>query len=114
MEKSDGSHMDIDADAGVPVRISAKDRRNNRMRLVAHDANDVDIRRVEVPHAFKLLHQEVQAMGVDMRLLVSADVKEGEDDALPRIHDRVRGLLMRGPASASDDYIIDVDEHGSE
>jgi hypothetical protein len=45
------------------------------------------------------MHQEVQALGVDMRMLVAADVAEGEDDALPRIHNRVLNLLQHTSCS---------------
>jgi DNA-directed RNA polymerase II subunit RPB2 len=102
MERSDGHYMDLDVDAGVPVRISSRVRGEEdgmRMRLLAHDEDDVDIRRVRVPYAFKLMHQEVHALGVDMRMLVAADVAEGEDDALPRIHNRVLNLLQHTSCS---------------
>lgn len=70
MERCDKSSMDVDADEGIPVRVAnQKDG-----TLIAHEDDNVDIRRVEVPHSFKVMQQELQAMSIDMRLLLDEEI----------------------------------------
>lgn len=80
MDRSDGHHMDVDADSGVPASFSKKEREKTEKtgfqkqqfirRVSTHDPFGVDVRRIKVPYAFKLMHQETNAMALDMRLVL--------------------------------------------
>jgi DNA-directed RNA polymerase II subunit RPB2 len=96
MERSDKHWLDVDADTGLPVKIS-----NEKTGYkVAFDEDNVDIRRLQVPYSFKVMQQELQALGVDMRLLLDEAVDEEDEarkqmpDARTRIHDLVREVLQ--------------------
>lgn len=100
MEKSDGHWLDVDADEGIPVKYSNE---KNKIRI-AHDEDNVDIRRVSVPYAWKVMQQELQGVGVDMRLILDEDINNDYDevndlvasDTRPRILDFVQDILGNG------------------
>jgi len=80
MERSDGHWIDVDADSGVPARVT-----NPRTsgRRVAHNPLHVDIRRIHVPYTWQLLQHELNAMGIDMRALLDTDVVRQISDLEP-------------------------------
>jgi DNA-directed RNA polymerase II subunit RPB2 len=100
MEKSDGHWMDIDADEGIPVAYSNEKTKTR----VAFDTDNVDIRRIQVPFSWKVMQQELQGIGIDMRLLLDEDVDDDYDeshglnagDTRTRIHALVRDVLHNG------------------
>lgn len=121
MERSDKYYMDVDANEGVPVAVSNPVTR----QVIPYEENNVDVRRVAVPYAWKVMQQELQALGVDVRLLLDTDADEPADeddrrremlsDARPKIVDLVRDVLHNdqhfrtiGECAADDDYAFDV------
>ena len=82
MDRSDRTRVVIDAEEGT-MAFARQDGKDGRERSEATPGSGVDggppeFADVEVPYAFKLMHQELAAMGIDMKMFLDPI---DEDDA---------------------------------